>query len=217
MRSSTRSGSTVQLALDSLESRLTPAGILNVFNSNGILNIVSDASSHSFTVYVHDDRLVVSTHDTTIINGIAGNRSATIMGGQDLITGLVINGNRSTDNVGIADRLTNARNLDITVQTADGNDTVAFSSLDGVGKIAGNVNIDTGRRDDQVNLNGNWNGLNLGVDLGDGNDVLRVLGSIGNISSLNGNTGKSDVLEIVDAVYQVYRTRITGFEIITRT
>ena len=216
MQPSTRSSSTVKLALDSLESRLTPAGNLNVFVSNGILNVVADASSHSFTVYVHDDRLIVSTHDTTIINGIAGNRSATFMGGQDLITGLVITGNRSADNVGIADRLINARNLDVTVQTADGNDTVAFSSLDGVGKIAGTASIDTGRRDDQITFNGTWNGLNLSADLGDGNDVLRVLGTIGNISSLNGNSGKGDVLEIVDALYQTYRTHITGFETINR-
>lgn len=216
MQPSTRSSSTVKLALDSLESRLTPAGNLTAFVSNGILNVVADDSSHSFTVYVHDDRLIVSTHDTTIINGIAGNRSATFMGGQNLITGLVITGNRSVDNVGIADRLTLARNLDITVQTADGNDTVAFSSLDSVGKIAGTVSIDAGRRDDQVTFNGHWNGLNLGVDLGDGNDVLRVLGTIGNISSLNGNSGKGDVLEIVDSLYQTYRTRITGFETINR-
>ena len=217
MYSATRHRSTVRLGVESLESRLTPAGNLSAYVTNGILHVEADRSSHTFSVYVRDDRIILTTHDTTTINGVAGPNgsfaSLTFLGGENAISAVEIDGNRGNDVVGIVDQLTASRQLDVTARTGGSGDSISLFDSDGLGgMIVGTVNFDTGDGNDRVTVNGSWAGVSLGANLGSGDDSLKITGTVGNVSALNGGPGNRDAIEIPANLYALYSASIAGFE-----
>lgn len=229
MKSTTRSKSTVRLSLDSLESRLTPAGnVTAIYDPVTLtLTITGDALNNTVNVSIDSTNapMVTTVWGSDLETTINGLPSVVIW---DWCSKIVVDGGDGSDRLFVDNQ--SLWSGDMILQGGDGDDTIAITQ----GSPLGNLSIDAGRGNDLIDLAGDVLGSlvitagegkdrlyihsiavngNVQVDMGKGNDSILIdAGFIGlGTTNLDGGQGRDEITLPTDLLKLVNLER---FEVI---
>ena len=179
MKSATRSKSTVRLGVESLESRLTPAGnVTAIFDpETSTITITGDALDNTVSVYIDSQNFspgVTTVWGNDLETTINGSSSVVFW---DLRSKIVFDGGGGNDVLSITND--SYWSGDVDFQGGDGDDVLWIGR---VGSL-GNLTIDGGRGNDYIDLACDLLG-NLTVSTGDGKDrlLLHSMAVSGNVA-----------------------------------
>lgn len=177
----------VSSLLESLESRLAPAGVVTLALTNGVLTLTGDTAANDFQITENGNQWTIESlagGTTQFKLGLNGALQSSISFAAPLSV-------KATLGAGADEMLLSNITLPgtLTVDTGDGHDTVDLTGA----SIGGLVSVRMGTGSDYFTAGGGlFFGKGLSVDLGNGANTFEIntasLTSNGNISALGGGT-----------------------------